>query len=276
MAIIKSNSALIGFDHKFQNYNYYSFLDYVQSFNISTSTKRTNNKFLSKDNLIRKQFVKPEVVLDLTYFQTNNFLNERLFGFLKILNINTQLSVASKIIEDPLFTVGTTTVPFKNDYAYILLSELNEDLLETFLRLFLKGYDVAEMTNKIISISLGNLFINSYSFSYSLNQLPVVSCSFLCSDLKISNLKNQVNTGLYVDNWNNTRKYLSSSEFEEFSERSKDSKEYLVLLMKDLIFENNFSETSTPGPNIDNFLNGLIQKLDISIDSDKRVNYFIN
>ena len=46
--------------------------------------------------------------------------------------------------------------------------------------------------------------------------------------------------------------------------------------MKDFVFQNNFSQTSTPGPTIDNFLDGLIQSMDISIDFNRSEFYFFN
>lgn len=287
MAIIKSNSSLVAFDSRvlYDGWNY-DFLDYVQSFKLTTNPKRTNNKFLSNSNLIRKQFVKPEVLLELSYLQTNNFNNEKVFGFSKIYNETEKVSFASKLISFASVQGSSLfDVPFSNNTAYVLFSELNEDIVEIFYRLNLSAISVPDpnLMSKIISISLGNLFLNSYSFSYSINQLPVVNCSFLCSDLLISNLSwiplSSTNPHMkyFLNSWKTGEKlYLNNTQFSDFKEKTSSTKEYLVLLMQDLIFENNFSSTSTPGPNIDNFLSGLIQSLDISIDFNRSEFYFFN
>ena len=46
------------------------------------------------------------------------------------------------------------------------------------------------------------------------------------------------------------------------------------MLMENFVFENNFSSTSTPGPKIDTFLDGLIQSLEMSIDFNRSEFYF--
>ena len=292
MAIIKSNSALIAFDGAATyDSTSYNFLDYIQSFKLTTTTKRTNNKFLSKSDSIKKQFTKPEVLLELSYFQTNNFNNEKLFGFSKIYNAADKVSFASKLISFPLIENSSVlNAPFSNKIAYALFSELNTDIIDIFSSINDYGlvpYPINyKAINGIISMSLGNLFLNSYSFSYRINELPIVNCSFLCSDLLISNLT--VDTEIVipyappgyrygVQSWTlYDYIYLTKKQFSDFKQKTSESKEYLVLLMQDLVFQTNFSNTASPGPNIDNFLNGLIQSLDISIDFNRSEFYFFN
>ena len=184
MAIIKSNSSLVAFDASFfYNDNKFVFLNYIQSFEITTSTKRTNHKSLGKDVLIRKQFVKPDIVLNLTFLQSNSLVNEVLFGFNKILKESQLSSFAQNFLTGRgLYQYGFNNGVFSNRSAFAIFNEKDsEDLL-----LKINNEDFNE---DMITMSLGNLFINSYSFSYTINQLPIVSCSFLCSDLKLGKLE---------------------------------------------------------------------------------------
>jgi hypothetical protein len=270
MAIIKSNSSLVAFDTSiFKNRNEFSFLTYLQSFEITTSAKRTNHKSLGKDELIRKQFVKPDVVLNLTFLQSNELTNEILFGFNKILQESTLSSFAENfLIKKPLDSNGSNIDIFSNYSAFAIFNEKDsQDLL-----LKINNEDFNE---DMITMSLGNLFINSYSFSYDINELPVVSCSFLCSDLKLGKLQKR-NSIFYVKNWDETEIPLLKSSVENLLTRSSNSRDILVYVMKDFVFQNNFSQTSTPGPCIDNFLDGLIQSMDISIDFNRSEFYFFN
>lgn len=261
MAIIRSNNALVAFDYSnYYIFNNFEFLSYIQSFEVNFSSKRINHKSLGASESVRSQFVKPEILLNINFLQKNNLSNEILFGFNKILNENTYESFAKR-----LFLDSSTQLPFLNSNAFVIFNDKNSlDLISKI------------KNNKIddsIVMSLGNLFINSYSFSYTINQLPLVSCSFLCSEFRLSRLI-AFGGANYIANWNNVSIPLNSSSIDELISTSNSPRDTLVFLMQDFTFSNNFSSTSSPGPNIDNFLDGLIQSMDFSIDFNRSEFYF--
>ena len=158
MAIIKSNSALVAFDNNvFLKQNEFTFLTFLQSFQLSVSPKRLNQKSLGSSSLIRNQFVKPDVTLDLTFMQSNNFNNEILFGFKKILSANTYESFAKDLIIPRIGKI------FKNNSANIIFSENKNDLLSDFQdRNFTSSSPLdSNFLQKYITITLGNLFLKS-------------------------------------------------------------------------------------------------------------------
>ena len=271
MAIIKSNSALISFDDSaYLQENNFTFLTYIQSFDLSIESKRLNHKSLGKDSLIRKQFVKPQINLNINYLQSNNFNNELLFGFTKILSASTKESFAKKLINNSFF----------NKSANIIFSDLGGDLIEDFKTIsFGSGSSYSQaIIDKYVTIAFNKLFLNSYSFSYKINQIPIVSTSFLCSDFIISKLKFIQNLGYYVEppSEEMPKNFLTQTNLDNLILSSEWPKETLVILMQNFVFENNFSSTSTPGPKIDSFLEGLIQSMDISIDFNRSEFYFLS
>jgi hypothetical protein len=265
MPIIKSNSALVAFDSSaYNDLDTFVFLNYIQSFSLNISSKRINHKSLGSDSLIRRQFVKPAVELNLSYFQEKGLSNETIFGFYKIITGGYQASFARSLIN------FSSNKGFSNRSAVVIFSDTPEDLI---LKINSGGFD-----SNFITLSVGNLFINSYSISYKINQIPIVSCSFLCSDFKLANLLRTDNifTRFYVKNWDDRNIQITSSSVSDLKTANDYASQFLNYLMRDFKFENNFSSTSTPGPKIDNFLDGLIQSVDMSIDFNRSEFYFFN
>lgn len=267
MALIRSNSALVAFDGSiFSKYEDFIFLDYIQSFEIDVTSKRVNDKFLGEVYKPKKQFVKPQVVLNMNFLQTNNMSNELLFGFTKILKETSLVTFVDTL--NPVSYQGALKEPFFNKSAFVIFDEFgNNDLIAKIIN--------NNFNQNMITVSLGNLYINSYSFNYRINQIPVVSCSFLCSDFNLAKLQ-YLNSFYYLNNWNGSSIKLSPSSIENLKTSSDYPREKLVYLMKDFKFENTFASTTTPGPNISNFLDGLVQSLDISINFDRGEFYFFN
>jgi hypothetical protein len=262
MPIIKSNSALVAFDGSaYNDSNRFIFLNYIQNFSLAIESKRINHKSLGSDFLIRRQFVKPSVELNLSFLQEKSLSNESIFGFNSIISQTTPETFAKNLIN-----FNNSFNEFFNKSALIIFSEDSEDLI---LKI-----NNSNFNSNLITLSIGNLFINSYSISYKINEIPVVSCSFLCSDFKLANLFK--NNTFFVRNWNDTNVPISSQSVSDLKIANDYAEELLTYLMRDFKFENNFSSTSTPGPKIDNFLDGLIQSVDMSIDFNRSEFYFFN
>ena len=264
MPLIRSSSSIVAFDTSaFKKANDFVFLNLVQYFDFSVSTKRIAQKSLGSDVVLRNQFVKPDITLNINFYQTIDMLNEVLFGFNKIVSEQTFSSFAKNFL-------NSTDVDqaFFNKSAFAIFNEkIDEDII----------YKVRDtnFNETMITVSFGNLFLNSYSFSYKIKEIPVASCSFLCSDAQISKIQKRQST-FYVKNWNDEQIALSQAAIDNLMESSYYPQENLVFSMKDFVFLNNFSSTTTPGPKIDNFLDGLIQTMDISIEFNRSEFYFFN
>jgi hypothetical protein len=259
MSILKSNSALIAFDNSsLSNVNEFSFLNYVQSFSLNNSSNRLNQKYLGSSTLNKTQFVQPEVDLNIRYIQKNDFFNEKLFGFNVILGIQEYTSIAKNLAFNNFF----------NKNAFILF---NDELYNDVAYQLFDG----NFNSNMLSIAIGNLFLNSYSFSYSIGTMAFVDVSFSSSDLKISKLAYQ--NGYVLQNWDDSLVPLTKDISIPFIQDTRDYiSKNIVYHMNNFSFSNDFQSTSTPGPTIDSFLNGLIQSLNFSIDFSRNKFYFFN
>lgn len=267
VSLFKSNSTLIAFDNsKSSSTEEFSFLNFIQSFCISNETNRLNEKYISSSTLNKSQFVEPEINLNITYLQKNDFYNEKLFGF----NINpdteTNESTAKNLIKNNFF----------NKNAFILLS--NDFYRDIACDIFNEGFN-CNMT----AISIGNLFLNSYSFSYSIGNLACANVNFSSSASKIDKLfatcglQTNPAIGYKIKNWDETLIPLNKSISVPFLEKTKNNvNKNIVYYMDNFSFQNDFESTTAMGPTINTFLNGLIQSLDFSIDFSRRKLYFFN
>ena len=265
MSLIKSNSSLIAFDNSnLSSTNDFTFLNFIQSVSINSLINRVNQKSIGNKSVFKNQFVQPEIDLSISYFQRINFFNENLFGFNFILENGIYESFAKKLILDAFF----------NKNAFVIFSE---QTIDDFAKRILSSNYNQEM----ITISMGNLYLTSYSFSYSVGSIPLVNASFSSSQLKISKLI--YNTNYQIQNWDDSlinidksivTNYLIETNPNYLINTNDEIIKKIVYQMKYFSFSNNFQSTSTPGPTIDNFLNGVIQSFEFSIDFSRNKFYF--
>lgn len=252
MALVKSNSALIAFDESnFNNSNKFIFLNFIQSLSFDFKTNRINSKHIGKSTSLVDQFTEPDVSLNINFLQTKDFFNEMLLGLVLSPSINEQDSFLSKIIKNNFF----------NKNSFILFNEV-------------QGYDLiySELNNSMSSVSIGNLYLNTYSISYRINQLPTVSIDFLCSDIKIDKITNE----LKLKNWDNSELQLDNS-IQQNLHLVTSNADSLVYVMNGLYASSNFNSNSySPGISVDSLLNGVIQSLETSINFNRNKLYFFN
>lgn len=256
MSIIKSNSALVVFeDTKLNPESKFNVLNFLQSISINTSTKRLNQKYIGDKKINQTQFVKPEIELSFSYLHRIDFLNEILFGFEVNLGQLVNKSFAHNLINN-----------FSNSGAFILLSNLqDEDLVFQIVN---NNYN----TN-MIAMSFGNLFLNSYSFSYKIGSPPLVNCSFLTSEFSASNLIND--SGFKYKTWDNQYKLLDTDFLNFYLSQTNGSVgDNIVLQMKDFSIENDLSQSLKIGPTINSLLDGVVQSIDVSLNLNRNTYYF--
>lgn len=257
MSLIKSNSTLIAFGDLATNganigFNY---LNHVQNISFDISSNRLNNKFIGSEKIINNQFVSPEVNLNINFLQQSDLYNEQIFGIIPTSDYSVNISTFYYLIRG-----------FINTYAFILFSDLeSSDLIYQIKN---SGYNESMM-----AISFEKLYLNNYSFSYKINNHATVSASFLSNNLKIANLF-KINDDFYIQAPNDINKKINSSAVSNFTNLSLvPANQSLVYSMKNLSFTNTFASTLNPGPNINTFLDGLIQSLDFSFQLNRQKIY---
>jgi hypothetical protein len=249
MSLIKSNSALVAFDEKvFSNSEKFIFLNFIQSISFDISSNRIKSKHIGSATSLVNQFTNPEVNLNLTFLQRKDFLNEMLFG----------MNFASTDSESQYFFKNLVN-NFYNLNCFILFNDINaNDLI------------YSNINSSMSSVSIGNLYLNNYSISYKINQLLIVSVDFLCGDLKIEKILNN----LLLKNWNDSNIQLTTSYVDDLKLNTANA-ESLIYVMSGLSMSNTFNEkTFTPGVAIDSLLNGVIQSLDVSFELNRSKLYF--
>lgn len=251
MPLIKSNSALIAFDEtSFSSSTNFNFISYMQSMSLDIKINRINSKHIGNSKSLVNQFVEPEITLNLNMLHTKDFFNEMLFGF----------SFSSSIY-DETFLIDKIISNFYNKNSFILFSEI-------------QGNDLiySNLNSSMNSISLGNLFIENYSMSYKINEIPTVSVGFSCNNLKIDKITNL----LKLKNWDESEIQLSNSLFDNLKLITPNA-DQLVYVMNGLSSSSTFNTNENYlGPNISNLLTGIIQSLDCSINFNRNKLYFFN
>lgn len=251
MPIIKSNSALIAFDETyFRNLDRFTFISYVQSLSLDINTNRINNKSIGNSKTLVNQFTEPEINLTLNLLQTKDFLNEMLFGFDFSTMLTDDRFLIKKLINDDFYNVN----------SFILFSDIQGNDLK-----------YSSLNSSMSSISIGKLYLNSYSMSYKIKEIPVTTVNFLCNNLKIDKISND----LKLKKWDDSEVQLSNSLFDDLKLITPNA-DKLVYVMSALGLSSNFTSGSNLGPNISNLLNGVIQSLDCSINFNRNKLYFFN
>ena len=158
---------------------------------------------------------------------------------------------------------------FKNKLAAILISnEYASDLINKI--------NQNDFSEKFSVISLMNLYLNSYSLSYSANQTSIVNCSFSTSENKstISNLTKNNNKYYYSTDYTNSTE-ISKNIF-TFVDKNLSLDKYLVYSSK-YFAPSNILDTDRVTKNIFGVGNlDVINKLDFSIDFNRPKHYFLS
>jgi hypothetical protein len=251
MPLIKSNSALLGFDLSgFENPESFVLINYLQSLSLDVKVNRLNNKSIGNSEAITNQFVEPEITLSLNFLQAKDFLNEMIFGFEFSSSISDEKFLINKLFNNS----------FCNLNSFILFSDI-------------QGNDLiySSLNNSMSSISIGNLYLENYSFNYRIREIPTATVNFSCNNLKIE----KISDALKLKAWNESEIQLSNSMFDDLKSITSNA-ERLVYVMNGLSSSSNFNSSSNIGPNISNLLSGIIQSLDCSINFNRNKLYFFN
>lgn len=253
MQLIKSNSVLVGFKNdNFRSVIDYNFLCLVQSISLSINKNNLITKSIGSDLSNKSQFINPDVSLDITFLQRNDFWNERIFGFNFIENESVNISALSNFIEN-----------FSNSSAVLLMSDLNKNDLVNNIKT--NGF-----SEDFTSLALDRLYLDKYSISYSTDNVAMVTCSFLMSNFNISKLIND--SGIKFKNCNNENIELTDKSIEDFfSLTNTNPSGFLVYSAKNFNSTNNVDISAI---DISTLSNSSITKLDFSIDFNRSKYYF--
>ena len=172
--ILKSNNAIVGVQNSASAFsisnidlNLYNF---VQNCNYSVSFPQQNTKQLGSKNYASTDiFRQPDVQLNFSYIPEPELENEYYGCFCK----------TSMHRFAPMFSGYLDA----NTNFYVLNTPNQEDDALSSVSLG-SALDLAGWEG----IAFGNCFPSSYRLSYSINSLPTVSTSYVCSNMKYENL----------------------------------------------------------------------------------------
>ena len=257
--IFKSHNTLFALDKKIlNNLDDFYYLDFLQSVSLSYDVGRVNQKSIGKGFSDKIIYTDKDLKLQISYLQRSDFLQERMFGF----NI-------SETGEKTIFSNFKNN--FFNKYAFLLIDESKEGELLTKII-------VNDFNENMISILFSNLFVENYSFQYSIGSLPNVqiSCSFE-DILNVANLiyiPNPHNFYIKKNDVENVK--LSQKNIESLNDRTSQNlgKNITYQVVNFSLDASSVESLDLPFTNISNFLNGLIQNLSISIDLSRNKDYF--
>jgi hypothetical protein len=245
MNIIKSNSTLIGFDKN--NSNNFKFLSLIQTMALSINKNNLSSKFIGSNLSRKNQFNNPDVVLDISYFQKIDMYNESIFNlqlnsecFLKNIINNFYTRSAFIIIGD---------LPYLNINEYILKNNYSTNM---------------------ITIALGNIYLDKYSISYSLFNPGLVNCSFVADSLTISNPIDQYK---FLDAFGSENDLPVLAPY-ILNEHSKNIKDQLFLTLKNFNLTSSITGNNILGINLYSLLTASIDKFDFSINFNRSKYYF--
>lgn len=267
--IFKSNNVLIGFDKnaKLGATSDFEYLNFVQSASINFNSNRIDQKSLGSSESYVNQYTSPDVELNISYLQRVDFYNEFLFGFNFITNVSKKVPIAEKFSNG--FLNNTAFLLFSNQQGYDAISELKSN---------------SDSLKEMDALTLGRVFLNSYSINYSVGSPPIVNASFSSSKAKISKIqeisKQNGSTNYAVSNWNSSYLEIPYSKASTLFElTNKNQRENIVYHMRNFSMSNTFGQsdgsTIVPGIEIKTLLDGIIQSFDLSFDIGRnKFNFF--
>lgn len=265
--IFRGNNVLFALDKKiFNDVNNFYYLDFLQSVSLSYDVSRVFQKSIGnsiKDEVI---FSNNDFKLQLSYLQRSDFLQERFLG----------LNVA----EDGKKSIFTNLKSnFFNKNAFLLIDESkNGDILNK-----ITGVDFSE---EMISMMFSNLFLENYSFSYSIGSLPRVDASFSFEEItSVQNLVYSLNnrsyfirTKPYEENSTAPQIRLHQAQVQSLKDRTSTNlgKNITYQLVNFSLNASSYQVLNAPFTDISTFLTGLIQNFSISVNLERNKSYFFN
>jgi len=203
-------------------------------------------------------------VLNFSYLYRTDFFNETIFNFF----------IRDNRIEKKTILWNMISEPFIKS-AFILFSDKeNSSLVSDIL------YPTIGFSENMFGIYLENLFINSYSFSFPIGQLPSANVSFGVDDLKVSKVS-KVSSDYFINKIDNTKIKLNRQNVDNlfyrtnFGNFSTTAEKNSLITLKDIsIITNEINSTQAPIIDLTNFLSGFLDDFNISIDFGRNKFYF--
>ena len=267
--IFKSNNVLIGFDKnaKLGATSDFEYLNFVQSASINFNSNRIDQKSLGSSESYLNQYSSPDAQLNISYLQRVDFYNEFLFGFNFITNNSRKVPIAEKFSNG--FLNNTAFLLFSNQQGYDAISELKSN---------------SDSLKEMDALTLGRVFLNSYSINYSVGSPPIVNASFSSSRSRISKIqeisKQNGSTNYAVPNWDSSYLEIPYSKANSLYElTNKNQRENIVYHMRNFSMSNTFGQSDgsaiVPGIEIKTLLDGIIQSFDLNFDIGRsKFNFF--
>ena len=172
--IIKSNAAIVLFGQSpawTTGQDTVDLFSLVQNCDFSITADRQKTKQVGRQTYGVNAFVKaPEVAMNMDYYLTPYMSNEGLLGF---------------GVPSAGYMPAIPNIKSQNNNIYMVIDKedtrdgLSQFRSPTLSYTSFSGFD---------AISFGNCYLNKYSVSFSLSQVPKVSVSFGCSNARFENL----------------------------------------------------------------------------------------
>lgn len=259
--IFKSNNTLLALDKNALNdLNNFYYLDFLQAASLSYDVARVSQKSIGKNIADKKIYSDNDLKLQISYLQRSDFLQERMFGF--NISENGDKSIFSNLKNN-----------FFNKNAFLLIDETKDGELLTKII-------ANDFTTDMISLFLSNLFIDNYSFAYSIGSLPKVDISL--SFEEILNVANLIYIdspkGFYAKKSPTENMLLSQKQIESLRDRTSTnlSKNVTYQITNFSLDASQIQALNLPFTDISNFLNGLIQSMSVSIDLSRIKDFYFN
>jgi hypothetical protein len=150
------------------------FFSLVQNASFGVSMEKQKIKQLGQQKYAVNHINRsPNVNLQIDYYLSPYLNNEYLLGF------NGRSTAAQNAIDDNFLN--------KSNNFYLITNQQNsfDAILEARKKsnINFSGYDV---------VSFGNCYLTNYKLNFSLNNIPTVSTSYSCSNMKIDNLTGNI------------------------------------------------------------------------------------
>jgi hypothetical protein len=259
--IFKSNNTLFALDKSALNdFSAFYYLDFLQSVSLSYDVGRSAQKSIGKSLSDKKIYSDNDLKLQISYLQRSDFLQERMFGF--NVSENGDRSIFSNLKNN-----------FFNKNAFLLIDETkNGEILTKII--------ANNFTTDMISLFLSNLFIDNYSFTYSIGSLPKVDILFSFEEiLNVANLVYIASpAGFYAKRSSAENIILSQKQIESLRDRTSTnlSKNVTYQITNFSLDASSIQTLNLPFTDVSDFLNGLIQSMSVSVDLSRIKDFYFN
>jgi hypothetical protein len=255
--LFKYNTSLLAFDRSavISDSNDFKFLPFIQNIEIQSNLEKISQKSVGKETLDRKFFNNPDFNLNITSIQENNFLLERLIGFF----INNSSQSSNSILNG-------FNLKFINEAFMLYNDDISSDILFEIRK---NGY-----SENLIGFIFNKLFLNSYSFSYAVNKLPITNLSFSFNDISISNIINSSGF-FYIQNPFEENVKLETSWVDSFYFKTNSNiQEKINSTAVNFELTTDYSDLEIPSSNFSILSSSNIQSMDFSLDFKRNKFFF--